>query len=55
MNDLIYILNPKSKVDIKGEVVLSNEEILKSIQEANRALKSLNEHTKQFDINILKH
>lgn len=54
MNDLIYILNPKSKVDIKGKVVLSNEEILKSIQEANRALKSLNEHTKQFDINIFE-
>lgn len=54
MNELNYIVNPASKVDINGKIVLSNEDILESIQAANLALKSLNEHTKQFDINIFE-
>ena len=49
-----YVLNPKVKIAYKGTEVLSVQEVLDAILFANNALKSLNEHTQQFDINIFE-
>ena len=49
-----YIINPSARIRYKGKQVLNTQEILDAINFANDAMKSLNEHTKQFDINIFE-
>lgn len=49
-----YVVNDKNNVSINGETVINNEDLLKSINFCNEAIQSLNEHTKQFDINIFE-
>lgn len=51
---LSYITNPNVVINYENTTVLSTEEILSAINFANDALRSLNEHTKQFDINIFE-
>ena len=51
---LTYLTNDNVVISYGTTTVLSTADILAAIQFANDALKSLNEHTKQFDINIFE-
>ena len=51
---LSYITNPNVGINYEGTTVLTTEDILSAILIANDALRSLNEHAKQFDINIFE-
>lgn len=49
-----YIINNNNSVTINGELIISNEAILDSINYCNEAIRKLDEQTKQFDINIFE-
>lgn len=49
-----YILNDKNKVLIEGEAIISNECIVEALNFCNNAIRTLDEQTKQFDINIFE-
>ena len=49
-----YILNEHNDVQIDGEVIISNENLLRAINFCNDAIRTLDEQTKQFDINIFE-
>ena len=49
-----YIINDDHNVMIDGELIISNDNILKSIHFCNDAIRTLDEQTKQFDINIFE-
>lgn len=47
-----YILNEHNDVRIDGELIISNENLLRAINFCNDAIRTLDEQTKQFDINL---
>ena len=49
-----YLVNPTVSVNYEGKTILTSDEVVIAIVFCNEALKSLNEHTKQFDINIFE-
>lgn len=49
-----YILNPDKHVVINSETIISNEQLLGAINYCNNAIRTLDEQTKQFDINIFE-
>lgn len=49
-----YILNKNHNVLINEKMIISNENILSAINFCNQAIKSLDEQTKQIDINIFE-
>ena len=49
-----YIENGDNAVYINGELVISRENLLKAIRFCNDAIRTLDEQTKQFDINIFE-
>ena len=49
-----YILNGHNEVLIDGELIISNENLLQAIDFCNDAIRTLDEQTKQFDINIFE-
>jgi len=49
-----YILNDRHNVTINGELIITNDNILNAINFCNDALCTLDEQTKQFDINIFE-
>lgn len=49
-----YILNSNNSVMIKGESIISNADLLQAINFCNNAIRTLDEQTKQFDINIFE-
>ena len=49
-----YILNEHNDVRIDGELIISNENLLRAINFCNDAIRTLDEQTKQFDINIFE-
>lgn len=49
-----YILNRNSTVLIDGECIISNDNLIKAINFCNNAIRTLDEQTKQFDINIFE-
>lgn len=49
-----YILNKEHNVTIEGELILTNGNILNAINFCNNAIRTLDEQTKQFDINIFE-
>lgn len=52
MND--YIVRPNNIVRFGGSIILTNEDVYLAISMANDALKSLQESTSQFDINVFE-
>ena len=52
--DYTYIHNPNHDIKIGSNTIISNDNIIKAIKFCNQALKSLDEQTKQFDINIFE-
>lgn len=49
-----YILNRNNTVLIDGECIISNDALIKAINFCNNAIRTLDEQTKQFDINIFE-
>ena len=49
-----YIINPHHSVVANGLQFISNEQIVEAILFCNSAIRSLDEQTKQFDINIFE-
>ena len=49
-----YILNEEHAVLIEGESIISNDNLIKAIHFCNGAIRTLDEQTKQFDINIFE-
>ena len=49
-----YIFNNGNEVAIEGEKLISNENLLNAINFCNNAIRTLDEQTKQFDINIFE-
>ncbi len=49
-----YILNGNHSVMIEGESIISNADLLQAINFCNHAIRTLDEQTKQFDINIFE-
>ena len=49
-----YIANQKVSMKYNGKSILTIEDVINAILFCNDALKSLNEHTQQFDINIFE-
>ena len=49
-----YILNCDNAVTIDGEIVIHNDELVQAINFCNNAIRTLDEQTKQFDINIFE-
>lgn len=49
-----YILNCDNAVTIDGEIVIHNDELVQAIDFCNNAIRTLDEQTKQFDINIFE-
>ncbi len=49
-----YIMNENNAVTIMGESIISNEDLLQAINFCNKAIRTLDEQTKQFDINIFE-
>lgn len=52
--DYAYIMNDRHAVTIDGEYVVSNNNLLRAINFCNQAIRTLDEQTKQFDINIFE-
>lgn len=52
--DYTYIMNDKNAVTIDGEEIISNDDLLKAINFCNTAIRTLDEQTQQFDINIFQ-
>ena len=49
-----YIVRDDNSVSIKGELILTNQQVVEAINFANSAIKSLDNQTKAFDINIFE-
>lgn len=49
-----YIVNPATKIDFKGEIVLTTEEVLNAIHLTNDAIKKLYDLTQTEQINIFE-
>ena len=49
-----YIVNDRNAVLIEGEKIISNENLIEAINFCNNAIRTLDEQTKQFDINIFE-
>lgn len=49
-----YIKNQSVSLKYEGKSILITEEVIDAIHFCNDALRSLNEHTQQFDINIFE-
>lgn len=49
-----YIVNESNAVLVDGECVISNENLIQAIHFCNQALRTLDEQTKAFDINIFE-
>lgn len=49
-----YILDPDKTVTVGGELVISGADLLLAINFCNNAIRTLDEQTKQFDINIFE-
>ncbi len=49
-----YVVREDNLVKINDELILTNEQIVSAINFANDAIKSLDEQTKAFDINIFE-
>lgn len=49
-----YILNTNNHIIIDGELIIKNSDVLSAIHFSNQALKSLDEETRKFDINIFE-
>lgn len=49
-----YILNRDNAVSIDGELLISNENVVRAIRFCNDAIRTLDEQTKPFDINIFE-
>lgn len=49
-----YIIREEKRVFVHGDLVLSNEQVVNAMNFANDALRSLDEQTKAFDINIFE-
>lgn len=49
-----YITNPRTKICVKNEQVLTIEELINAIDYCNVALRKLYEQAKDFDINIFE-
>lgn len=52
--DYSYVVNPNNHVTIAGKMIISNQQVLDAINFCNNALQTLDEQTKQFDINIFE-
>ena len=50
--DYSYIMNDGHSVQIESKTIISNEQLLQAINFCNNALRTLDEQTQQFDINI---
>ena len=49
-----YVTNPNHAVSLRGTVILSNDDVVAAINFCNHALRTLDEQTRQFDINIFE-
>ncbi|MCM1193581.1 MAG: hypothetical protein NC123_11450 [Butyrivibrio sp.] len=49
-----YIIRSTNQIYINNELILTNQQVVDAINFANRALRSLDEHTKAIDINIFE-
>ena len=49
-----YIVRKEDLVKINGELIISNQQVVSAIEFANAAIKTLDEQTKAFDINIFE-
>ena len=49
-----YIINNNNAIMIGGQRLISNADLLKAINFCNNAIRTLDEQTKQFDINIFE-
>lgn len=49
-----YIINNNNAIMIGGERLISNADLLQAINFCNNAIRTLDEQTKQFDINIFE-
>lgn len=49
-----YIKNPNHHVSLRDTVILSNDDVVAAINFCNHALRTLDEQTRQFDINIFE-
>lgn len=49
-----YISNPNHFVTISDELIISNENVIDAIAFCNNAIRTLDDQTKQFDINIFE-
>lgn len=49
-----YIVRKDELVKINGEIIISNQQVVSAIEFANAAIKTLDEQTKAFDINIFE-
>ena len=49
-----YIINNNNAIMIGGERLISNADLLRAIDFCNNAIRTLDEQTKQFDINIFE-
>ena len=52
--DYVYIINDGHQITINNETILSHEDLIESINFCNNAIRTLDEQTKQFDINIFE-
>ena len=52
--DYSYVINNSHAITIEGETIITNDELLGAINFCNNALRSLDEQTRQFDINIFE-
>lgn len=52
--DYSYIVNDDRFVAIEGRQIMTNEQIVKAIVFCNNAIRTLDEQTRQFDINIFE-
>ncbi len=52
--DYTYVMNDNNHVIIQGDTIITNRQVLAAINFCNNALQTLDEQTKQFDINIFE-
>lgn len=52
--DYTYIMNGDHHITINSELIITNEQLLDAINFCNAAIRTLDEQTKQFDINIFE-
>ena len=49
-----YIINPKNKIQLNNETVLSHEDIINAILLCNQGLKQISESASSYDINVFE-